>query len=232
MTLILPTPYPEMSSRLFQWAVQDALRERRENLRYVRRLRSSSAIAYVTFVNQLDQQAGDSFVAALVKRAHSQLVEQVSELSKDEFTLLQRFESYKAVNLWKWIESSNTRPIIDQRSLRRAITTALGRVFSDAPERWEGGILKYRVPFKPWFLDTYIDLGRLNRVYYHHEIAFEQMPPMPQALSLMSWLGVSETEWGLSRLEDSDDCVHLLVDLCQHFVQMFSSMVKHDCRES
>jgi hypothetical protein len=77
----------------------------------------------------------------------------------------------------------------------------------------KGDIWMYQMPMGCWTLRTTIDTGGKHLLGYWHTIVAREPVFLHDQVSLLSWLGISQTDWTQAQEEDYSGIVACLVEL-------------------
>jgi hypothetical protein len=202
--------------RFYKWAREDMLRESREGFPFVRRITNPTAMLFLAFASPLREQDAAAFYSGIVKRSHRRAVELLQDFpSAEENVLLEQYRRHTLL----------ARPVVPPRgprtsrakirkALLRGLSPALGNPLelSANREMW-----MYQMPIGCWTLRTSIDTGGKRLLGYWHTIVAREPVLLHDQLSLLGWLGISQTEWTQAQEEDYAGIAECLVELHVHF---------------
>ena len=210
------------------------LRESREGFPFVRRITSPAALHFLEFAARLRGQDASAFYSGIVKRSHRRAVELLQDRpSVDEIAVLEQYKRY-ILSAPPAVLPRGSRT--NRTKLRKVLLSGLASALGNPMEiSSAGAIWMYQMPIGRWTLRTSIDTGgkRLVRCSGHTILARDPVP-LHDHMSLLSWLGVSQTEWTQAREEDYAEIGECLTELHAHFMNAAVRLVEglsHDLPE-
>jgi hypothetical protein len=219
--------------RLYEWAGKDILRESREGFPFVRRIANPAASRFLEFAGSLRESDASAFYSGVVKRAHRRAVELLREFpSPEEMSLLEQYRKYIRSAPPAALPRS---PRTSRTKLRKALLSELAPVLGSPAEiSSDGAIWMYHTPIKYWTLRTNIDTGGNRLAGYWHTIAAREPVLLHDHVSVLSWLGIGQTDWTQGREEDYAGMAECLVELHAHFLKAADRLLEglsHDLPE-
>jgi hypothetical protein len=219
--------------RFYQWARKDILRESREGFPFVRRIANPAASRFLEFAGSLRESDASAFYSGVVKQAHRRAVELLREFaSLEEMSLLEQYRKYiRSAPPAALPRSPRTIRMKLRKALLSGLAPALGSPVEIFPD---GAIWMYHTPIKCWTLRTNIDTGGNRLAGYWHAIVAREPVFLHDHVSLLSWLGIGQTDWIQAREEDYAGMVDCMVELHAHFSKAAARLLEglsHDLPE-
>ena len=219
--------------RFYEWARKDMLRESREGFPFVRRIMNPAALRFLEFAARLREQNASVFYSGILKRAHRRAVELLCEFpSPEEIALLEEFKRYILSTPQAVLPRS---PRINRTKLRKALVNGLAPALGSPIETSSDGVIwMYHTPIECWALRTSIDTGGNRLLGYWHTIVAREPVFLHDHVSVLSWLGIGQTEWILAREKDYAGIAECLVELHEHFSKAAARLLEdlsHDLPE-
>lgn len=229
----LQTVRDQFLVRFYEWAREDMLRESREGFPFVRRISNPTARLFLDFASRLREHDAFAFYSGVVKRSHRRAVELLQDLpSVEEKALL---EQYRKHTLSMRPAIGPHDPRTGRAKLRKALLGGLSPALGNPLELSANGeIWMYQMPMGCWTLRTTIDTGGKRLLGYWHTIVAREPVFLHDQLSLLSWLGISQTDWTQAQAEDYSGIVECLVELHTHFMNAAPRLLEglsHDLPE-
>ena len=219
--------------RFYQWARKDMVRESREGFPFVRRIANPAASRFLEFAISLREPDASAFYSGIVKRAHRRAVELLREFpSPEEMSLLEQYRNYiRSVPPAALPRSPRT----SRTKLRKALLSGLAPLLGSPVEiSSDGAIWMYHTPIKCWGLRTNIDTGGNRLAGYWHTIVAREPVFLHDHVSVLSWLGIGQTDWIQAREEDYAGMAECIVELHAHFSKAAARLLEglsHDLPE-
>jgi hypothetical protein len=223
----------EFLVRFYQWARQDMLRESREGFPFVRRIANPVARRFVEFAASLKEPDAFAFYSGIVKRAHRRAVELLQNRpTPEETAVLEQYKEYilsaPPAVLPRGLRTNRTK-------LRQVLLSGLASALGSPLEvSSNGAVWMYQMPMGHWSLRTSIDTGGNRLAGYWHTIAARETVFLHDHVSVLSWLGIGQTEWIQTREEDYVGIAECLVELHDHFSKVAARLLEglsHDLPE-
>lgn len=224
----------EFLLRFYRWALNDAEREIKKKFPFISRSKSALCLSFLEYMETLSVSERLPLGTALVKRTHSVgLALAKHALTQDEASLYARFlERDKRVmpglpvpvyDLLSSRAEKERRTLpndllkIDRRKLRSSLAEKLDPPFG-RPEKWPGSVWRYSTSIDGWLFDTYIDMGGKSRqVGYHHTLSAAEHVPSSENISILTWLGIGQTDIDLMTRDELEQSTQCIYDVCSYF---------------
>lgn len=218
--------------RFYQWARKDMLRESREDFPFVRRIANPATKRFLEFAASLREPDASAFYSGLVKRAHRRAVEILREFpSSEEMSLLEQYRKY----IRSLPPALSRAPRTSRTKLRKALLSGLAPMLGSPVEIYsDGAMWMYHTPISCWILRTNIDTGGDRLAGYWHTIAAREAVFLHDHVSVLSWLGIGQTDWIQAREEDYAGMAECIAELHAHFSNAAARLLEglsHDLPE-
>jgi hypothetical protein len=227
----------------YRWALRDAQREYSTGFPFLGRIKSTTVIDYLEFVDKLSPTEKRIFRVGMVKRVHpagallagdtpsereSQLVERFLTRNLKYNRLLGRVlvPSRAEAKRWGELSSGSKKYQINWRKLRAMLKKQLAPTLGDRIETFRSDLYwRYPTPVGKWTVYTWVDTGgRLSQLSYDHAVCLRPHVYLLERTSIFGWLGVPAGGWDVLTNADITDAAKLIADLSSHFINAMSKI--------
>ena len=216
----------EFRTRYYLWALEDGCREVQQKFPFISRVKSTWALEFLTFMEQLSLEQQLTYENALVKRMFQSILEDQDKLlTPDEEALYKHFsKESKLISRRLYTQGKlDTRDIkVNSKKLRKVLEGSLSQLFDKVFESDGNNRFLYRSVIEPWAIETAIFLGGRAKLNYMQVIKSTNQEPMscePLAVvDVFQWLGVGCIDWNLMTDEDALLAAESSALFCSHFI--------------
>ena len=216
----------EFRVRFYRWALNDAVREIKEDCPLIRSVRGIAASAFLEFLDSRSEHQRIDLITSLVKRMHPGALELCGdslgtsdhELIDGYFNALgetrSRYVDQYMFTITKRASKPKLRTLVKQELL--GVCGPIAR--KDSSDLWD-----HAENVEGWAVFTSIDLGGTARLRYGHYIR-ESLDSTGNLngvgfLNLLEWIGItSGTNWDLLCDGEEEDAAKALANICNHFM--------------
>jgi hypothetical protein len=219
--------------RFYKWAKEDSRREFSEGFPFIRQIRNLTTLRFLHFAESLQKQERTALSSGLLKRSHQRAIELEHDFpTEEEEAVLNRYSNWKEDQAGELgSQSHRTKKAKFRKMLSGKVAPILGIPIEDAPNR-ETSV--YRTQINCWAVRTWIDTGGSRLVSYSHSVDARESVQLHDNISILSWLGIAQTDWTYVQESEEGQVVECLVELCAHFVRAVPKLLdglSHDLAE-
>jgi len=235
----------EFALKFYRWALEDAQREFSSGFPFLSRLKSSTAVDFLTFAERLSPSERDVLQVCMVKRFHEEGAFLAGDkLSPEEGKLIERFLkrnvecsgslgpvmvlSHSEAKRAKELASESKKYEIERGKLRAVLKEKLGPAVVGHMETREKTSTEWRYSTSvgKWQVHTAVDTGaRVFQLSYSQMVSLRPDARLIEHASILSWLGIAgQTYWNLLTDADVPEAAELLTDLSAHFIGAVSKI--------
>ena len=212
-----PSARDTLLVRYYKWSLRQWDVELARDLSALRGLRAHAAERFLGALERLGREQAGAVAVALTKRFHPDAARLLGEeLSAREDGLLADLDTYRHL----WGNSNPTKmgmPVGQRRGLLPRVRDRLkelGQPATMGPLEW-----RYELRIGSWTLQTYVDFGgRHGDLTYDHRLFADSDLGLPGFISVLSWLGISNTKWRIVDESDADFATGRIAALSLEFI--------------
>ncbi len=203
--------------RFYNWAKEDSRREFTEGFPFIRQIRNLATLRFLHFAESLQKRERTVLSSALLKRSHQRAIELEHDFPTDEEeAVLNRYSNWNEDQAWELgSQSHRINKAKFRKMLSNKVAPILGIPIEVAPNR-ETSV--YRTQISCWAVRTWIDTGGRRLVGYSHSVEARESVHLHDNISILSWLGIAQTDWAYVRESEEGQVVGCLAELCTHFL--------------
>jgi len=219
--------------RFYDWAKEDARREFSEGFPFIRQIRNLATLRFLHFAESLEKRERTVFSSALLKRSHQRAVELQQDFpSAEETALLDRYSNCDDIQVWELeAQARRANKAKFRKMLSNRLAPILGVPIEVAPNR-ETSV--YQTQIRCWTVRTWIGTGGRRVLGYSHAVNARESVHLHDNISVLGWLGISQTDWMYLSEAESDEAAECLGQLCRRFLSVVPKLLEglsHDLPE-
>lgn len=216
-----------IATRLYEWSLNDAERERKEKFPLVGRIKGHNAAKYIRFFSQIAPADIPVASRALVKRMNQPLLlRQKPILTAEEQSQVQQYLQFEELQgpFGGRMIAADTEDgrAVRTREMRKALKGLIKERFRaelGPSERGSANEWLYEVAVGGISVRTNLDVGGYSSLAYHHLLLHEDGTTFPAHLSVLQWLGAATmTRWKVLCAEELMDAADTVFALSMHFI--------------
>ena len=206
----------EFRVRFYEWAQKDARREFEEGFPFVKCIKNVNTLRFMSFIERLQEGERAVFRSALLKRAHRSAAEiRGDTTTADEGAFLDLYSRWQDTRLQMVAPRQGQVRVAKCRKLLPAKLSPI--VGPAVGTEQTAGALVFETNLHSWKVQTWITVGRKGSLSYSHVILAQDLVYLHDNISVLSWLGIAQTDWAYAQEGQEEVVVDCLARACAHF---------------
>jgi hypothetical protein len=227
----------EFATRMYWWSQKEIEREVLENFPTLKRVKSSSSLRFLQWMDSMDKGKQLHTMKVLSQRSYRDIISlDGKEIDEDELETMisdyrkntQKESPYEQLRWQSLLKKENTFKVNKRhfgKILRNTLDQHLGTVDK---ERGDWDQWYYVKKFGNWDIVTYLDVGGHRDVEYEHKVAiWGKRIILDDSISPLIWLGIGTTMLDILRNDDKElqETAQVILDYSNYFFDVVPKLL-------